>query len=313
MDTVKFLHHYHTQDQLLGHTTVLTARSKTRSGFLSKSLKPNSEVFQLRAFYFALYWKRKTRRWKPWNFLWGLSEHNHFLKFNCGKRALTNMILWPSLFWSHKPVLMHLDQTLSFSNQKHGDGKLEVWTNSLRENSEVFIFEFSILSVVQNGKLGSWKTSEFDQSTSEFDQNASEKISEVYISGFSVLGIAQNGKLRVKKPRKNILRDFRELRVSDLTLYLLDIKCVTVVYTWCTQSENETWVYCQSRQCRRKLHQKYEMKSHILLAMCIIMLYSNIYSDSETKFHKNWLLWYLKHQINYCTSLYSEGCKVVCL
>ena len=83
-------------------------------------------------------------------------------------------------------------------------------------------------------KTRGWKTSEFNQSTSEFDQNASEKISEVYISQFSVLGKAQNGKLGVKRPRTNILRDFRELGDFDLTLYLLDIKCdcgVHLVYT----------------------------------------------------------------------------------
>ena len=36
---VTFLHHYHTQDQLLAHTTtVLAAGSKTRTGFLNGTL-----------------------------------------------------------------------------------------------------------------------------------------------------------------------------------------------------------------------------------------------------------------------------------
>ena len=59
------------------------------------------------------------------------------------------------------------------------------------------------------------ESSEFDQSnTSEFDQNASQKISEVFISEFSGLGMVENVKFGGKK---NILRDFRELRVFDLT------------------------------------------------------------------------------------------------
>ena len=62
---------------------------------------------------------------------------------------------------------------------------------------------------MENSEL---ETAEFDQSTSELDQNVSEKISE-----FSVLGTVQNGKLGVEKPGKNILRDFQELRVFDLT------------------------------------------------------------------------------------------------
>ena len=70
----------------------------------------------------------------------------------------------------------------------------------------------TVLSVVQNEKLGvgktrSWKNSEVDQSTSEFDQNTSEKIYEVFISESSVLAIVQNGK---GKPPKNILRGFRD-------------------------------------------------------------------------------------------------------
>ena len=63
------------------------------------------------------------------------------------------------------------------------------------------------------------ENSEFDQSTPEFDQNASEKISEVFFSEFSVLDMVQNGKLGGEKPRKNILRgfrDFQEPRVFDL-------------------------------------------------------------------------------------------------
>ena len=56
---------------------------------------------------------------------------------------------------------------------------------------------------------------EFDQSnTSEFDQNASQIISEAFISEFSGLCIVENGKFRGEK---NILRDFREIRVFDLT------------------------------------------------------------------------------------------------
>ena len=177
----------------------------------------------------------------------------------------------------------------------------EVWTNSIRENSEVFISEFSVLSVVQNGKLGVW---------SKYLRVWSKCLRENLLGlHLRVFGFGY----RVKKPRKNILRDFRELRVFDLSLYLLDIKCVTVVYTWCTQSENKTWVYCQSRKCRRKLHQKYEIKSHIFFLLCAYYALQQQHSDSETKFQKNWLLWYLKHQINYCTSLYSEGCKVVYL
>ena len=59
------------------------------------------------------------------------------------------------------------------------------------------------------------ENSEFDQSnTSEFDQNASQKISEVFISELLGLGIVENGKFGGEK---NIIRDFRELRVFDLT------------------------------------------------------------------------------------------------
>ena len=67
----------------------------------------------------------------------------------------------------------------------------------------------------------SWKTSEFDQSTSgsEFDETTSEQISEVFNSDLSVLGMIQNGKLGVENLGKLILRGFRvfrELRVFDL-------------------------------------------------------------------------------------------------
>ena len=36
--------------------------------------------------------------------------------------------------------------------------KLGVWLKGLKENSEVFISEFSVLGIVQNGKLGVGKT-----------------------------------------------------------------------------------------------------------------------------------------------------------
>ena len=36
--------------------------------------------------------------------------------------------------------------------------KLEVWSKGLKENSEVFIYEFTVLGIVQNGKLGVGKT-----------------------------------------------------------------------------------------------------------------------------------------------------------
>ena len=43
------------------------------------------------------------------------------------------------------------------------------------------------------------------------------KKPRVFISEFLVLGIVQNAKLEVEKPRKYILRLFRELQVLDLT------------------------------------------------------------------------------------------------
>ena len=188
------------------------------------------------------------------------------------------MILGPSLFWSHKPVLMHLDQTLSFSNsdvssfhytpnRKHGDGKPRSLNKQSQRKLRGFYLRVFRFECGAKWKTRSWKTSKFDQSTSEFDQNASEKISEVYIQVFS-FGYCAKWKTWSEKTSENILWDFRELRVFDLTLYLLDIKCVTVVYSWCTHSENKMWVYCQSRQCQRKLHQNYEMKSHIFFLLC---------------------------------------------
>ena len=73
-----------------------------------------------------------------------------------------------------------------------------------RWKTSEFDLIITVLSVV---KTRSRKTSEADQSTSEFDQNTSEKICVVFISEFSVLAIVQNGK---GKPRKNILRGFRD-------------------------------------------------------------------------------------------------------
>ena len=44
-------------------------------------------------------------------------------------------------------------------------------------------------------------------------------------------------------------------------LYVLDIKCVTVVYTWCTQSEDNTCAFSVS-VANENHTKKYKMKSH---------------------------------------------------
>ena len=96
---------------------------------------------------------------------------------------------------------------------------------NLRENSEVFNFEFSVLSTVRKWKTRSWKTSEFDQCASEktprfstpsfrfwvysakwktrsWKPPSSINVPQRKLRGFQlrVLGIVQNGKLQVGKP-----------------------------------------------------------------------------------------------------------------
>ena len=56
----------------------------------------------------------------------------------------------------------------------------------LRENSKVFTSEFSVLAIMQNGKLAAGKP------PIGFDQCASEKPPRFSVP---VLGIVQNGKL----------------------------------------------------------------------------------------------------------------------
>ena len=106
-------------------------------------------------------------------------------------------------------------------NGKLGDGKPRSlirrrWRKLRGFHLRVFRFECSA-----KWKTRSWKTSEFDQSTSgsEFDETTSEQISEVFNSDFSVLGMVRNGKLGVENLGKLILRGFRvfrELRVFNL-------------------------------------------------------------------------------------------------
>ena len=140
------------------------------------------------------------------------------------------MILWPSLFWSHKPVSTHLDQTLEFfqlwgfviplySKPKTRRWKTSKFEQTALEKTQRFSspsFPFWVWCKMEN--------SEFDQSTSEFDQNASEKISEVYISEFPVLGIEW----------KNLGKIFSEISENSEFSTSACTYWISNVWLWCT-------------------------------------------------------------------------------
>ena len=108
-------------------------------------------------------------------------------------------------FSSSEFPILHYTQ-----NRKLGDGKprslIRRRGRKLRGfHLRVFCFECSA-----KWKTQSWKTSEFDQSTSE-------QISEVFNSDSLVLGMVQNGKLGVENLRKLILQGFQVSENSEFS------------------------------------------------------------------------------------------------
>ena len=99
-------------------------------------------------------------------------------------------------------------------NGKLGVGKTRSLVKRLKRALRGFHFQVFRFGYSAKWKSRSWKTSEFDQSTSgsEFDETTSEQISEVFNSDFSVLGMVQNGKLGAENLGKLILRGFRVFR-----------------------------------------------------------------------------------------------------
>ena len=129
------------------------------SGALS-SLFTKLQFLHLRVFHFALHSKRKTRRWKTSEFdQTALEKTRGFdlrvFRFECGAK-------WKSRSWKTS----EFDQSTS-----------EFDETTSEQISEVFNSDFSVLGIVQNGKLGA------------------ENLGKLILRGFRV---------------------FRELRVFDL-------------------------------------------------------------------------------------------------
>ena len=57
--------------------------------------------------------------------------------------------------------------------------KLGVWSNCLRENSEVFNSEFLVWGIVQNGKIGVETSENWFSEVSEFSENSEFSTSPV--------------------------------------------------------------------------------------------------------------------------------------
>ena len=133
------------------------------------------------------------------------------------------MILWPSLFWSHKPVSTHLDQTLwVFPTLRFRYSTILQTENTEMETSK---FEQTALEKTQRFSSPSfpfWVWCKMENS--EFDQNASEKISEVYISEFPVLGIEW----------KNLGKIFSEISENSEFSTSACTYWISNVWLWCT-------------------------------------------------------------------------------
>ena len=155
--------------------------------------------FQLPVFHFALYSKRKTRRWKPRSAVSSLftklrvfptpslpfctipKTENSELETS----EFSLMFTGTAIFFNYLIKLRGFP-TPSFpfcTTLKAENSEMEnlgVWSDGVGENSEVFISEFSVLSVVQNGKVGVGKPgslTKVPQSLMKLPQSKSPRFS----------------------------------------------------------------------------------------------------------------------------------------
>ena len=164
----------------------------------TRGWKPRSALSslftKLRVFHFALYPKRKTQRWKPRSALSSLftklrvfptpsfpfctvpkTENSEFsLRFTRTAIFFNYLIKLRGFPTPSFPFCA----TLKTENSEMEN--LGVWSDGVRENSEVFFSEFSVLSVVQNGKVGVGKPgslTKVPQSLMKLPQSKSPRFS----------------------------------------------------------------------------------------------------------------------------------------